>query len=76
VQSWGKRAGCAKRARDGQPERFYEQIQGREVERSGALYQLARNRYRYPGVPFRLKLDPCSRAALVGILNLGFVERG
>jgi hypothetical protein len=74
VQPWGKWAECAECARDGQPERFHEQVQCRELKCSGALYQLARNRYRYLGVPFRVEFDPRSGTTLIGILKRRFVE--
>ena len=65
---------CAERARDSQPECFDDQLRGRQIQRPCRLHQLAGNRYRHLGMPFRLEVDPRSSTGLIGLLKLGFVE--
>ena len=55
---------CAERARDSQPECFDDQLQGRQIQRPCRLHQLAGNRYRHLGMPFRLEVDPRSSTGL------------
>ena len=68
-----KRAGELERARDGQPQRLGEELPGRQIERPGLLYQLARNGDRHPGMASTLELYPRTSTALVGVVKLGLV---
>ena len=63
----------AEDARDGQSERFHEQVQGRQIECPGLLHQLTRNGDRHLGVTSPLELDPRPSLTFVCVVKLGLL---